>query len=237
MADVLNFDKTNFLGYIDTRWTLKDCVLTSDNLLQIMPNGSALLTLIEEVQDQFAYINLKVMFSGDSISPENNYKSKPTIYLREAYKDLQTNEINKSVFRGLGFNTFIEEDDIYTDSTTFKTENRPMAQFQLEIKNETEDTLYIHSIEAFKSVDIPESQLSKFTQKLYKEGSAELFKVYHNDDSVYSMNGLGVFTQNNLAEIKFMLNLYDGQLISVKTNAGQTVSVQHIIEQINLEEA
>ena len=237
MADVLNFDKTNFLGYIDTRWVLKNCVLTSDNLLQIMPNGSALLSLVDEVQDQFAYLQIKVLFSGDGISPENNYKSKPTIYLREAYKDLQTNEVNKSVFRGLGFNTFVENDGVYTDSTSFKTENRPMAQFQLEIKNETTETLYIHSIEAYKSVDIPESQLSKFTQKLYKEGSASKFNVYHNDDVVYSMNGLGVFTQNGVAEIKFKLNLYDGQLISIKTNAGQTVSVAHLIEQINLEEA
>ena len=237
MADILNFDKENFLGHIDTRWTLKDCVLTSDNLLQIMPNGSALLSLVDEVQDQFAYLQIKVLFSGDGISPENNYKSKPTIYLREAYKDLQTNEVNKSVFRGLGFNTFVENDGVYTDSTSFKTENRPMAQFQLEIKNETTETLYIHSIEAYKSIDIPESQVSKFTQSLLKKGSAEIFKVYHNDDAVYSMNGLGVFTQNNIAEIKFKLNLYDGQLISIKTNAGQTVSVQHIIEQINLEEA
>lgn len=71
MADVLNFESNNFLGYLDSRWVLENCVLTSDGLLQINAGGVATLELVEEVQSQFAYMKVVAEFSDGSISPEN----------------------------------------------------------------------------------------------------------------------------------------------------------------------
>lgn len=233
MADILNFENKNFLGYIDSRWFFSDCIVTSDGL-QINPNGTAMLELTDEVQDQFAYITLKVEFSGDGISPENNYKTNPTIYLREVYKDINTNTVNKTIVRSLGLNTFVTSEKGYIDTTTFKTGNAPMSVFQLKITNNTSSTLYIHSIAAYKSIDISESQITKATQSLIKSGQAQQFKVYHNTDDAYSLNGLGVFTANNAIELKFMPVYYDGQLIAIKTNFGQVVTAQHLAELIDL---
>lgn len=234
MADILNFENENFLGFIDNRWVLTNSVLTSDGLLQINAGGTATLELIDEVQDQFAYMMLKVEFSGDSISPENNYKSNPTIYLREVYKDIRENTINKTIIRALGFNTFVTSEKGYIDTTTFKTGNAPMSILQLKITNNTTSTLFIHSIAAYKSIDISESQVTKLTQSVTKAGQAQKFKVYHNSDDVYSLNGLGVFTAGNTVELKFMPTFYDGQIIAIETNYGQAVSVEHLVEMIDL---
>ena len=234
MADILNFENESFLGYIDNRWVLSNSVLTSDGLLQISPNGTATLELIDEVQDQFAYMMVKVEFSGDSISPENNYKSNPTIYLREVYKDIRENTINKTIVRALGFNTFVTSDKGYIDTTTFKTGNAPMAVMQLKITNNTNTTIFIHSIAAYKSIDISESQVTKLTQTVTKSGQAQKFKVYHNEDAAYSLNGLGVFTAGNTVELKFKPVFYDGQIIGIETNYGQMVSVEHLVSLIDL---
>ena len=236
MAEILNFENENFLGYLDNRWVLSNCVLTSDNVLQINPKGTSTLELTNELQSQFAYMLIKVEFSGDSISPENNYKSNPTIYLREVYKDIRENTINRTVVRALGFNTFVSSEKGYIDSTTFKTGNAPMSVFQIKITNETDSTLYIYKIEAYKSIDIAESQVTKITQSLIKEGAAQLFNVYHNDDDVFSLNGLGVFIQNSTYELKFRPAYYDGQIIAINTNYGQSVSVNHLVQQIDLGE-
>ena len=236
MAEILNFENENFLGYLDNRWVLSNCILTSDGFLQINPKGTAILELTNEVQAQFAYMLFRVEFSGDSISPENNYKSNPTIYLREVYKDIRTNVINKTIVRALGFNTFQTSEKGYIDSTTFKTGNAPMSVFQIKITNETNSPLYIYKIEAYKSIDIAESQVTKITQSLIKEGAAQLFKVYHNDDAEYSLNGLGVFIQNSTYELKFKPTYYDGQMIAIETNYGQVVSVQHLVGEIDLGE-
>lgn len=235
MADVLNFESNNFIGYIDSRWVLENCVLTSDGLLQINAGGVATLELVDEVQGQFAYMKVVVEFSGDSISPENNYKSNPTLYLREVYKDLNTNAINKTIVRALGFNTFVTTSNGYSDTTVFKTYNAPMSVLQIKIENNTSDVFYIHKIEAYKSVDIPESQVSDLVHSITKQGSAQLFKVYHNDDAEKSLNGLGVFIVNSTYELKFKPSYYDGQLIAIATNAGQTISVQHLLQEIDLE--
>ena len=64
MADALNFENTNFLGYIDSRWILENCILNSDGLLQINAGGVATLEFVDEVQSWFAYMKFVVVVFG-----------------------------------------------------------------------------------------------------------------------------------------------------------------------------
>lgn len=234
MAEILNFDTENFIGYLDSRWVLNNALMDSNGYLVIQAGGTAQLELIEEVNEDFKYVKVRVEYSSDGVNAENNYKSNPTVFIKEAYKD-SNNSIDTVVFRALGFNTFETTAKGYLDTTIYQTLNKPMSKLLLTITNNTNYPLTIYSLSMYKSIDISQSQTSKYVQRLNKSGSMVGGKVYHNEDEVKSLNGLGVFVQGGMTELKFRPTYYQGQLIAIETNYGQVVSFQHLVEQINLE--
>jgi len=230
----LNFNSTSFLGYLDSRWVLTNAVIDSNGRLVISSGGNAVLTLTAEVNAECKYIKTFVEYSCTGVSSENNYKSDPTILIKEVYKN-SSNVIDKVYVRALGLNTFETTTNGYSDTTLYATYNKAMSSMVITITNNTGSDLTIYSIAMYKSIDISESQVSTLVQSVNKSGSAESFKVYHNSDTANSLQGIGVFIQNSTTEIKYKPSYYAGQLVAILTNTGQTISVQHLIEEMNLD--
>lgn len=232
----IRWSNENFIGSFDNRWVVKNGSI-SDGFLTLNRGGKATLVLTNEVNVEFKYVMLIVTFYSDSITAKNNYKNKPTIFIKEVYKN-NDDSIDRVNVRSLGFNThnFNEENKRYTDETIFTTLDRKMSKFKIEIRNEIDNVLTIYDLKMFQSVDVSESQVSKIVtpivNQIAKEGSAEQIKVYRNEDG--SINGLGVFIQGSKEEIKFRPAYFNGQLIAIDTNYGQTISIQNIMEAIDL---
>jgi len=232
--DNLQFARDSFLGFLDNRWVLVNAEINGQSQLVIQAGGSARLVLTSEVQDECKFMRIDVEFSCTAVSSANNYKSNPTLLIKEVCKDINDNTINKAIFRAFGFNTFTPTSRGYSDSSIYQTTNQPMASLSIIITNQTTDQLVIYGIGAYRSIDVSEAYVRKVTQSVSKGDSATSFKVYHNDDEVGSLNGLGWLVQGSTLEIKLQPTYFQGQLIAINTNYGQAISIQHVIEQIDL---
>lgn len=228
----IRWQPESFIGEFDGRWQLDNAYIDSSGALVIDGGGKATLELIDEVNVEFKYLRLVVTFSSGGISFENNYRNRPTIFIKEVYKD-SDNEIESVKIRSVGFNTIKEiENQVYRDETIFATLDKRMAKFKIEIRNETTSPLTIHSLQVFQSVDLSETQVSRLVNNVMKLGAAETIKVYRNEDN--TVNGLGVFIQGSLEELKFKPTYFNGSLLAIETNFGQTISVQNVKEMISL---
>ena len=195
--EAIRWSNENFIGSFDNRWNVKNGSI-SDGVLTLNRGGKATLILTNEVNVEFKYIRLIVSFYSVGITAKNNYQNKPTIFIKEVYKN-NDDSIDRVKIRSLGFNTnnFDEENNRYTDETIYTTLDRKMAKFKIEIRNEIDNVLSIYDLKMFQSIDISESQVSRIVtpivNQIAKEGSAEQIKVYRNEDG--SINGLGVFIE------------------------------------------
>ena len=230
-TDTIRWNTENFIGKFDNRWVVVNGSITN-GVLTLNGGGSATLTLVEEVNVEFKYYRLRTVFESEGLSMVNNYRNKPTIFIQEVYKD-SNNVPYRTRVRSLGFNTtFKDSNNRYTDDTVLTTLDRKMFQFKIVIKNELSDPLTIYSFEMFQSQDISDSQVMKIVNTLQKEGEAEHMKIYRNEDG--SINGLGIFIPGSTLEIKFRPAYFEGRIIAIDTNFGQTVGISNIIGQIDL---
>lgn len=235
-VETIRWSSQNFVGSFDSRWTLTNATV-ADNTLSLAVGGKAVLVLTKEVDVEFKYLRVFVKFSSTGITVENNFRNKPTIFLQEAYKDDEGLPY-RYMARSLGFNAtnYDATEDKYTDATIVTTLDRRMKQFKIVIQNDSPDPLIIYDFACYQSKDLPEEQLAKrvstVVNSVVKEGSADIIKAYRNADG--SINGLGVFIQGSSEELKFRPAYFNGELIAINTNFGQTIDIQSIREQIDL---
>lgn len=230
MADTLNFGKNNLFTYFQDNWVLTNATIT-DNILVIQPNGKAEVNLVNGIDEDFKYFKLIITFYSAGITEVNNYQTSPTIMIKEAYKD-SDNKLYRGKTRALCFNNFVTVEENYKqDETIYESLNKRLFSLYFNIINDTNDILYIKNIQLYKSIDISESQTKSIVETLNSKGQAQSINVNHNEDN--TLNGLE-FQLSSGYLYKVKPYFYDGQIISVGTNYGMDISVNHFIKDTDL---
>lgn len=223
MNDIpIRWTRENFAGKLDNRWTFNNASINSNGVLRVGAGGSATLVLTEEVDLEFKYVQLKTKYTSLALSQENNYRNKPTLYIQEVYKT--DKDIDTVKFRSLGFTTFNNSDGLYFNDKIYATLDRPMAKMVVTIKNETDVIFELHSLEMFQSVDLPEKQVSRVLNTAFANSTTDTVIPYFDESGRY-MTGFGVLMPGGATELKFGYGYFNGVMVSIDTNFGQSVSV------------
>ena len=235
----IKFNTTSFLPVLNAEnWVLTNATISAEGVLTISPEGSAVCEPSQTIINLcFQYCEIVVDYQSVGITPSNNFRSKPKILIRETYKN-NDNAIDQIMSRVLGFNVFKEvsaEDKRYIDTTIFKTPNKNLAHYRIEIRNtlETED-LVIYNVGAFSSIDISADQVGGVINDVNNNNRPASFKVYFNDGSYSLLSGLSASMANSSKELKFKPIYSNGLLGSIETNFGVTYDVVNIPEPIDL---
>ena len=235
----IKFNTTSFLPVLNAEnWVLTNAAISAEGVLTISPGGSAVCEPSQTIINLcFQYCEVIVNYQSVGITPSNNFRSNPKILIRETYKN-NDNAIDQIMSRVLGFNVFKEvsaEDKRYIDTTIFKTPNKNLAHYRIEIRNtlETED-LIIYNVGAFSSIDISADQVGGVINDVNNNNRPASFKVYFNDGSYSLLSGLSASMANSSKELKFKPIYSNGLLGSIDTNFGITYDVVNIPEPIDL---
>lgn len=230
MLETLNFQKQGLITYFQDPWVLKNASI-ADNILTILSGGTAEVYITDGINEDFKYLKCSITFKSNSITDSNNYQTNPTLYIKEVYKNTD-NKAYRGKTRALCFNNFTKlEENYYKDETILETLNKPLYSFYIKIANNTKNTLYIKELQFYKSLDISESQTKSIVETLNSKGQAQSINVNHNEDN--TLNGLE-FQLSSGYLYKVKPYFYDGQLISVGTNYGMDISVNHFIKDTDL---
>lgn len=224
----ITWDNQNLLGFIDERWTYKNAYLNSQGILQIEPNGYISITISDNVNFAFRYAKLNVTFYGLSLDETNNFKSEPNIFIQEVYKNNSDNAISRGITRVVGFNMYkkvSEDPPKYMDETTFEMGNLPMFSYTLKISNTSENNLLIYGVELFSSVDVSEGQINKTVTSISKSTAAERIVVGVDPNDSTELVSFGVYLQNAANLVQFYPIYYNGNIIGLDTNYGQSIAV------------
>jgi hypothetical protein len=234
-TEITRWNTTNFFGDFDDRWVLSNASISADKVLTILAGGSATLELVDEVNVEFKYYRIVNVFSSDVASTINNYRIGPDLIIQEVYKD-DSNVPNNTRVRGMGFNTTKKDivTNRYTDEAPCSTLNRKMFKIRIQIINDSSADLVIYSLKAYQSVDISESQMSNAMVSIQKDQSTDKVTVYWDDDTNTIINGIGVKIPGTDSEVKYGFSFFNGQLVSIDTNYGQSVSVLGLVGKVNL---
>ena len=235
----LRFSNISMLPVFNTEnWTLENASInTETGVLTISPGGSAYVLPSQTIVNLcFQHCKIYIKFKNDAMLPSNNFKSGPKIEIRETYKNTD-NAINKNVSRCLGLNVFTEVDadnHIYSDTTIFKTLNKPLAAYLFKIINTSNSDLVIYDLGAYTSIDISEDQVSNVVSNVNTSTKPGSFKVYFTDETYGMLSGLGAVLANQSNELKYKPIYANGLLGNIETNFGVTFGVVNIPEPIDL---
>ena len=223
LESTLNFQPRPFVPSFSA-WDLVNASIQGD-ILTISPTGHATITLTTEVATEFKYYKIAVDFSSLSASQVWNYASSPRIFIEEVYLN-DDKEVDRVNYRSLGFNVTNPSANVHNDISILETYNSPMKRMKITILNDTPSALTIHKLGIASSVDINERQVAKVVAEASTNASAKTMLPYFNESGV--MTGIGFLTSDT-EELKLGLKYYNGRLVKIDTNFGQTVSVFPIL--------
>lgn len=235
----LRFSNTSMLPVLSSEnWTLEDASINSETgELTIYPGGCAYVVPTQTIVNLcFQHCQVYLKFKNESMLPSNNFKSGPKVEICETYKNTD-NAIYKNVSRCLGLNVFTEvdvENHVYSDTTIFKTLNKPLGAYFFKIVNNSDSDLIIYNLGVYTSIDISEEQVSNVVSNVNSSTKPGSFKVYFTDETYGMLSGLGAVLANQSNELKYKPIYANGLLGNIETNFGVTFGVVNIPQPIDL---
>jgi len=227
----LVFEKKSILPPFTKDWVLENASISGTSLVLAPKTGRARLYLTSPVRTDFKHYKVSTEFQSTIADELWNYRSVPSIQIEEGYAD-ETGAINSVNFRALAFNITNPTAETHKDDTYIETLNRPLHYMRFIILNNSDAPLTINTVSLFLSIDVSEKQVSKIYAQATSNASAKQINQYFNPQGI--MTGIGFVVNGGNQEMKMKFNYFNGKLISINTNYGQTVSVFSIVGNIDL---